>query len=375
MNILFLTWKDIKHPAKWWAEIVLMNYMERLVSMWYDITWFSSWFEWWKDQEIINWIKIIRKFSINNIYFNSWRWYKDYKKNNKIDIIIDEAWWIPLLSPLYEKNIPIVFFIHHIWDKEWDYKFKFPMNNIYKFIFKNIIKLYKNKFTITVSDSTKNELINDFWFDKNKTFVIENACDIIPIEDVNFDIKDDAILFLWRLMPIKRVEDAIKAFYFFDKKKNWYKLNIIWNDQDKDYVSVLKNLIKSLDIEDKVIFKWQIPRENFQSEISKNKLLLVPSYKEWFWLVVLEWNSYWLPAIWYDVPWLRDSIKEWINWSLIKDWDHEQMWEKIFHILDDQRLYKKLSLSSLNHVKSLDWWDHKTKQFDEIIKLIWKNDK
>jgi hypothetical protein len=34
----------------------------------------------------------------------------------------------------------------------------------------------------------------------------------MPIEQIEVDNKQDRILFLGRLMPIKRVEDAIQAF-------------------------------------------------------------------------------------------------------------------------------------------------------------------
>jgi hypothetical protein len=56
----------------------------------------------------------VRKYSINTIYFFAWKWYKEFIKTHPVDIIIDEAGGIPLLSPLYAKNTPIYFLIHHI---------------------------------------------------------------------------------------------------------------------------------------------------------------------------------------------------------------------------------------------------------------------
>ena len=75
-----------------------------MVKFWHNIVWFASWFDWAKSEEIIDWIKIIRKYTINNIYFKAWKWYKYFIKNNEVDIVIDEAWWIPFFSPFYVKN-------------------------------------------------------------------------------------------------------------------------------------------------------------------------------------------------------------------------------------------------------------------------------
>jgi hypothetical protein len=63
---------------------------------------------------------------------------------------------------LYIKNIPIVFFIHHVGDREWDEAFPFPINKLVKFAFFNLLKKYRKVPTITVSDSTKQELVERF---------------------------------------------------------------------------------------------------------------------------------------------------------------------------------------------------------------------
>ena len=393
-KILFLSWKDIKHPEVWWAEVVLWNYIKRLQKKWYEITWVWSNFEWWEKEEIIEWVKILRVWTINNIYF---KFPKYYKKNlvNKFDLIIDEAWWMPLFSTLFEKKIPIIFIIHHIWDKEWDFKYNFPLNKIWKYIFRKIIKIYKNNYTITVSNSTKEELINKFWFDKDKVFDIENALDLEIDKNIDIYDKKNEILFFGRLMPMKRAEHAILAFNYFLKKspiipfykeneyklhkhsilntkesKENYKLNIIWPYQDWEYFESLKKLVKKLKLENYVNFTWWISLEE-RYKIASNKVMLFPSHKEWYWLVVLEWNIYWIPTIWYDVPWVRDSIKEWVNWFKVEAHNYEAIWEKLYEILSDKTKYNNLVKSSFEHVKNHTTWDKNTEEFEKIIlKLI-----
>jgi len=369
MRILFLTWKDIKHPFAWWAEKVIYEYAKWLVLKWHQITWFWYSYKDCLETEIIDWIQIIRKFNLYNSYF---LFPKYYKKNLawKYDLIIDEAWGLPFLSPKFEKNIPIIFFAHHIWDLEWDYSFPFPLNKIWKIIYFWLFKQYKNNKTITVSNSTKEELVENFWFKKDKVEVITNACDVTPIEKIDFSQKEDRILFLGRLMPIKRVEHAILAFNRFiksDDKFANYKLDIVWNNQDKKYLSILNKLIEDLWLKNKVNFLWHIDRKDHNSFMFKQKLILVTSIKEWFWLIVLEWNSYWISAIWYNVCWLRDSISDWKNGYLIKDWDYNAMWDKIWEIIWNNETIENISNSSLEYVKILEWWDKKVDKFEKII--------
>lgn len=367
-KILFLTWKDIKHPAKWWAEVVMYNYMKRLVERWYEVFWLWSGFKDWQKDEIIDGIKIFRRFSLYTIYFFAWSWYLDFIRKEKIDLVIDEAWWIPLMSPLFLFKMPIIFFIHHIWDKEWDAKLFFPFNKIFKFIFSIILNLYKSKTTITVSKSSKQELIDNFGFDNDKIKIIENALDINPIDEIDFQKKNNSILSLGRIAPIKRVEDSIKAFHYFinqDEKFQNYTLDIAWNCEDKKYLNELKSLIIELKLENKINIIWFI--EDKEKFILKHKLWLVPSRKEGFWIVVLEWNCFWIPVLWYHVPWLRDSINEWINWFLIKDWDWQWLWKKMSEILWNIDFFEKISKSSLEYVKNLPSWEVKTDELELII--------
>lgn len=364
-HILFLTWKDIKHPRSGWAEVVMLEYAKRLVQDWHKVTWFASNFSWWKYFENIDWIDIYRKYSINTIYFFAWKWYKKFKKSNKINLILDEAGWIPLLSPLYEKNIPIYFFAHHIATDEYN-KFIFPFNKLWKAFGDWTYKLYKNYPTITVSNSTKQELIQKFGF-KNVE-IVENAVNIEPIKKIDFWKKENEIVFLWRIARAKRLEESIKAFEKFLKNSPEYIFNIIWNKQEIEYFQSLEKLISELEIEKQVNF-IDYSKENVQKYLNSAKLMLVTSKKEWYWLVVLEWNCYWLPVLSYDVAGLRDSTKDWKNGYLIKDWDFEAMAQKMSEILSDEKKYQEIANSSLEYIKNFWTWDDRYAEFKKIIKL------
>jgi len=370
-KILFLSWKDIRHPEVWGAEVVLWNYIKRLQQKWYQISWVWSGFSWAKEKDNIEWVEIIRIWNINNIYFKFPKYYKEHLKWN-FDIIIDEAGWIPLFSPLFEKTIPIIFLIHHISDIEWDFKYRFPISKIFKYIYRKIISLYRNHYTITVSESTKEELVTQYWFDSERVFDIENALDIDLNHNIDIYQKNNEILFFGRLMPMKRVEHAIQAFaYFLKKIQTNYKLNIVWPFQNGGYMESLRKLVQELGLEDSVLFQWWLLLDE-REQIHTNKVLLFPSYKEWYGLVVLEANVYGIPAIWYDVWWVRDSIKDGINGFRVPKHDFKAMWEILYQVLLDEEEYRKLVTTSYGHIKNHTTWENNTDRFENIIKKVFE---
>lgn len=369
MHILFLTWKDIKHPHKWWAEQVMLEYARGLVERGHRVTWFASSYSGALPEEQYEGIHIIRKYTNHTIWMMAWWWHRTWKKTNFVDVIIDEAGGWPLLSPLYEKQIPIYFFTHHIAEKEFDIT-PYPLNRLIRWCYTMMIWLYKNTHTIAVSNSTRNELVHDFWFGVDKVSVIENTTEISPIENIPYDTRTNNILFFGRITAIKRADHAVRAFHsVIAELPPDTQFHLIGNAQDKQYVESLQTLINHLGIKERVRFLWHIPREQFADTLASYKCMLIPSEKEWYGLVVIEGNAHGLPAIWYDVAWLRDSIIPWVNGILIPDWDYTQMWREIVNMFANDVDYRTLCENSLQHVFTIPKWNEQVDKFEKIISM------
>lgn len=365
-HILFLTWKDIRHPHAGWAELVMYEYAKWLVAKGYRVTWFASLAPGLNTEENIDGIHVIRKYTNHTIWIFAWRWYHSFRKQEHVDVIIDEAGGWPLLSPLYEKRIPIVFFAHHIGDKEFE-AFGMVIGGIAKHIYRALFPFYRSTQTIAVSESTKQELIEEFSFDDTKISVISNATHIVPIEHITYETKTNDFVFVGRLTRIKRPDHAIRAFHtIVSDIPPDSRLHIIGNNQDREYTESLHSLVHELGLEKRVVFHGYLSSEEYTKILRESLCLLVPSEKEGFGLVVIEGNSYGLPAIGYDVAWLRDSIRVGENGVLVRDGDFSAMGQGMLLMLDNEK-YKSLAESSLAHAKSRHTWTENVDAFEAII--------
>jgi Glycosyltransferase Family 4 len=116
----------------------MLEYARGLASQGHQVTWFASAFSGADLEEKYEGIRIIRQYSNHTIWLFAWLWYRNYKKTNPVDIILDEAGGWPLLSPFFEKNIPIYFFIHHIGEKEFS-AYPFPVSALSRWIYRILI--------------------------------------------------------------------------------------------------------------------------------------------------------------------------------------------------------------------------------------------
>jgi glycosyltransferase involved in cell wall biosynthesis len=256
------------------------------------------------------------------------------------------------------------FFIHHIWDEEYKKAFPFPLNWIFtRFVFWTFSR-YKNLPTITVSDSTATELREQHGF--TNISIVENATHLKPINSIDWKSKNKEIVFYGRLTRMKRADHAIRAFDVLAKSNSEYQMNIIWNAQDTDYTEELHILVDALWLSDRVHFLW-FSHDIVAKYLPRAEIMLVPSTKEWYGLIVLEWNCFGLPVIAYDVPGLRDSVRNNANWLLVEDWDYNAMGTELIELINNREKLTSLWESSLSFIKDFGWWDERYTEFKKII--------
>ncbi|EJB8583597.1 glycosyltransferase [Vibrio parahaemolyticus] len=131
---------------------------------------------------------------------------------------------------------------------------------------------------VCISDGMKHDAINIIGNDN--VVVINNPHDIDDIINNSYCIdyieQSDYFCVLGRLNKGKRIEDIINAFYQ-SKKSNFMKLYLI-GDGDKEYVTKLKDIVRNLNIKDKVIFLGR--RKNPYPIIKQSKALILASESE-----------------------------------------------------------------------------------------------
>lgn len=356
MRILLLNWRDIKNPASGGAEILTHEIAKRLVKKGNKITQFSSRFPNSKREEVIDGINFIREGNadirnfFNSVHFAAYRNYKKYFQGN-FDLVIDEIHGIPFFTPLYVKERKIAL-ICEVAGRIWDTNFPFPFNLLGKFTEHNYFRFYRGLKFLTISNSTKEELLMHGLKEGDITVLPMGFTK--PKSLPNFSKERDlTIIFVARLLKAKGVEDAIKACNFLKKDVPKIKLWILGRGE-KSYEKELKELVKSLKLTKNVRF-WGFVDQNKKFELmQKSHYLVVPSLKEGFGLTIPEAGYVGTPSIGYNVEGVRDIITDSKNGFLVEP-NYKDLAIKIKRNFENKDLYDKLSKNSITFSKPLDW--------------------
>lgn len=360
MNILIFNWRDIKNPKGGGAEILTHELAKRWVSGGHYVTLFSSEFPGCEKQETLDGVKIIRagypdaRFLFSSVHFLAYRYYKK-KFKKKFDVVIDEVHGLPFFTPWYVKERKVVL-ICEVASELWTEMFGL-LGLFGRLIEKFYLKIYKDLQFLTISNSTKKELI--------KEGIKEEGITVLPMGiTVPSSLKEykkeatPTLIFVARLSKSKGIEDALETISNLTHSTSSGQISNLklWvvGRGDEGYVNFLKNLAKKLNIEGKVKFFGFVSEEKKFELIGRAHILLAPSIKEGWGLTVPEAAFVGTATIVYNSPGLRDVLRGSIFKIVAKSNTPGGLYDEIIKLFQDKDFFKKLKKENLN-MKEFDW--------------------
>lgn len=363
MNILILNWRDIKNPKGGGAERATHEHAKAWVKARHKVTQFSSSFQGALPEETIDKVRIVRR----GRYFTVHLWAFSYFMLNrfgKVDLIVDEFHFTPFLSPIYARRAKILGFIHEVAKDVWFANWPF-IPALFGYLLEPLFFLfYKKAPFITVSPSTKKDLI-EFGILENKIKVIYDGIDCQPLKRAPEKEKKPTVLFVGYLSQDKGIQDAIVSFSKISQSLPEAKFWVVGKGKEK-FVREIKKRANSLGVAEKINFWGFVPEEQKLDLMKKAQVLVNPSQREGWGLVVIEANAMGTPVVGYNVPGLRDSIQDRKTGILTKKNTPEELAKEVVKLLKNRKLYQTLQKNALKWAKRFTW----EKATRESLKLI-----
>jgi len=361
MKILIFSWRDIKNPEAGGSE----KYFHELAKVWikegHKVDFICGGWEGCSKKEVIDGITVHRAGKKFSVYLLAPITY--LKSKIKPDVIIDVENGIPFFTPLFSKCKRRILHIHHIHKDVWDRETKFPLNKIGKFLERDMMPIcYKHSRIMTISESSKEEIINEGYF--KKVYGIVNPGVDFPTNYEKFTKnKKASLLFLNRIKKYKGLRILLKAAKILQEEKKDFDLFIAGDGEDlnlmKEYAK--KNCLNN------VYFFGRVSEQKKYELMQKSCIFLNPSFKEGWGIVNIEANYFGLPVIGTDTGGIKDSILNNKTGILFKMGDEKDLAEKISRLIQDKKLRESMSKEAKLWSKKFSW-DEKAKEYLEKIK-------
>jgi glycosyltransferase involved in cell wall biosynthesis len=358
MNILILNWRDIKNPKSGGAEILTHEIAKNWVKMGHNVTLFSSYFPNALRMETIDGVRVIRKGHPDtrslffSVHFAALLYYMKNSKN--IDAVMDEVHGIPFFTPWYVKKKKVVLICEvasNLWRTMFGPIFG-PVGRVIEIFYMKFV--YKDVTYLTISDSTKKELIGE-GVDSKKIIVLPMGVTIPKKIKKTIKEKHETVIFVGRLAKSKGIEDAIAM---LNKIKNRYKEARLWivGSGPAEYVISLKKMAKKMKADASITFFGFVSEEKKFELMSRAHVLVAPSVKEGWGLIVPEAAFAGTPSVVYNSPGLRDVLGKSDFKIVVKTNNPDELAKGVMKFLKDRKVvkYKKLNINDYGWDKTAE---------------------
>jgi glycosyltransferase involved in cell wall biosynthesis len=242
------------------------------------------------------------------------------------DVVLDVQNGIPFFARLVA-GCPVAMLVHHVHREQWPVALG-PLGARVGWWIESRVSPWVNGSLqyITVSHSTRRELVA-LGVQPGAVSVVHNGLDPVPARDRRIvdrrdvraqrDSKVPTLVVLGRLVPHKRVEHALAVLARLRDKHPGLTLRIVGEGWWRSHI---EDEARRLGVVDAVQFLGLVPEQQKHDVLADSSVMLVPSLKEGWGLVVMEAAQHAVPSVGYrDAGGVTDSIVDGVTGLLVDD--------------------------------------------------------
>lgn len=303
-RVLFLNWRDKSNPAAGGAESYTEQIAQRFVRAGASLTLFTSRYQGASPYDWSNGYLVIREGGRFGVYLAAARHLKRY--SDHYDAVVDFQNGIPFFAPLWASAItPVVCVVHHVHQDQFDIYFRWPLNYIGRLLEGRVSRrVYGDRPLIAVSPSTRAEIRRTLGF-RGPVHIVPNGTDL-PLPSSMPRSPSPAIALVTRLVPHKQLHHLVAVVP--DLLRRWPDLHVDIAGTGTARDTLIAQ-VRQLGLENAIALPGRVSEQAKSDLLSQAWLTVAPSLAEGWGLTIIEANALGTPAVAYDVPGLRDSVR------------------------------------------------------------------
>lgn len=301
---------------------------------------------------------LIKKYSFSKGSRSIWRYFSTplkLKSMKQLDIVHDTYEIGPLSFKMPFKRIITV---HDLSPFLFPDTFSSSTVLLHKILFSKTLRSVDK--IITVSESSKYDLVTHFNVSEDKIKVIFNGVDTkfrpLTKDIINeflrtYNINFHFILYVGTLEPRKNLPTLLKAYHQLKKRNINHKL-VIAGKKGWKYQEIFETIDK-LNLKDDIIFTGYVPENYLPALYNAADVFVYPSIYEGFGLPPLEAMACGTPVITSNTSSLPEVVG---NAGIMVDPNNiDMLATAMYEVLSDDSLMKEMAKKGLDRAKLFDW--------------------
>ena len=358
-HIVFLSWRDTHNPEGGGAERYLEKMAAGLVARGCRVTIFCAAHAAAPPDEVVDGIRFVRRGSKLSVYGRGMLWLARGRFGT-VDLVVDVQNGLPFFSRLVTRA-PVIVLVHHVHREQWPVVYSGAVAKVGWWIERRLAPwLYRHSQYVAVSRATRAEL-RGLGVRGPRVAVVHNGTDPVVHVDPG-KATEPTVAVVGRLVPHKQVEHAIDSVLALQGELPGLRLHVVgsgwWEGELHAYAA-------AHDAGDRVVFEGQVEEERKHEIYERAWLLLLPSLKEGWGLVIGEAGMHSTPTVAYrSAGGTRESVADRRSGVLVDDPD--EFTDAVRTLLHDEARRTELGAGALQ--RSHDFtWPHAQQAFAVVV--------
>lgn len=257
------------------------------------------------------------------------------------DVIVESINTLPYLLPLRRYASPYVSVVHQLGKDVWGTILPTPVAIAAQCVERALFRPYRGRRMLAVSESTKSDLES---IGLGRVVVLPQGglgC-MTPV------VKEETLtlLFVGRLIANKRPNHAIESFELIRETVPDVSLWVVGDGPLRERLERTSS--------PGVVFLGKLSREELDRRMGRAHVLLATSVREGWGLAVTEANALGTPAVAYDVPGLRDSVRAGVT-GLLTEPNPRSLAQAALRLCSRKGVYERFRASALDWGRQHSW--------------------
>lgn len=351
--MVFLSWRDTRHPEGGGAEKYLEMIATGLVDLGARVTVFTAAHPAAPPDEIVDGIRYVRRGGRFGVYLRGMLALRRGSLGRP-DVVVDVLNGLPFWSSLVTRA-PVVVLVHHVHREQWPVAVPGRLSTVGWWLEGTLApKVYRRNQYVAVSQATRSEL-RSLGVTGPRIAVVHNGAErAVPVSGGKAESPTLAVV--GRLVPHKQVEQAIDTALALREEFPDLSLHVVgagW------WEGVLHEYARTRDAGGTVVFEGHVDERRKHEIYEGSWVLLLPSLKEGWGLVIPEAGIHGTPAIAYrSAGGTQESIAHEVSGLLVDD--AAGLVQSTRRLLGDRRLRDHLGGGARDRCTAFTWENAQT---------------
>jgi glycosyltransferase involved in cell wall biosynthesis len=347
MRVLFCNWRDTRHPEGGGSEVYVESVARALAAAGDDVTILCARYPGSVQDEVHQGVRYHRVGSKLGVYPRVLLT-QALRRLGRFDVVVDVQNGVPFASTLATRS-PVVNLVHHVHREQWPVVYGPLRSRIGWFLESQVGPLvYRRSRYVAVSDVTRRELV-ELGVSAPAVSVVHNGVEAPRSEPC--PTPGPTLLVLGRLVPHKQVEHVFTVAARLRAGMPDLRVRVVgdgwWGDE-------LRAEALRLGVDDIVDFVGFVDEDAKHEHLAQSWVLVLPSLKEGWGLVVMEAAGYRVPTVAYrSAGGVTESVVDHVTGLLVDDVDG--LTEAVRTLVEDPELRRRLGMAAAARADEFAW--------------------